>query len=63
MFESDGVVTLVVSVMDGDIRTSITVALSTTNASAIGKVTVPMVFRMQDWIRLTLSRIKYNYLC
>ena len=37
VFESDGVVTLVVSVMEGDIRTSITVALSTMNGSALGR--------------------------
>jgi len=37
VFESDGVVTLVVSVMEGNIRTSITVSLSTINGSALGE--------------------------
>ena len=37
VFESDGVVTLVVSVMEGHIRTSITVSLSTINGSALGE--------------------------
>ena len=40
VFESDGVVTLVVSVMEGNIRTPITVALSTINGSALGRFTV-----------------------
>ena len=40
LFESDGVVALVVSVMEGTIRTPITVVLSTINASALGKFTV-----------------------
>jgi len=38
-FESGGVVTLVVSVMEGNIRTSITVSLSTINGSALGELT------------------------
>ena len=37
VFESDGVVTLVISVMEGTIRTPITIALSTINGSALGK--------------------------
>jgi len=37
VFESDGVVTLVVSVMEGNIRTSITISLSTINGSALGE--------------------------
>ena len=37
VFESDGVVTLVVSVMEGNIRTSISVSLSTINGSALGE--------------------------
>ena len=37
VFESDGVVTLVVSVMEGNIRTSINVSLSTINGSALGE--------------------------
>ena len=41
VFESDGVVTLVISVMEGTIRTPITIALSTINGSALGKFTVP----------------------
>ena len=40
VFESDGVVTLAVSVMEGNIRAPITVALSTINGSALGKITV-----------------------
>ena len=40
VFESDGVVTLVVLVMEGNIMTPITVALSTVNGSALGKFTV-----------------------
>ena len=40
VFESDGVVTLVVSVMEGNIQTPITVALSTVNGSALGKFMV-----------------------
>ena len=37
VFESDGVVTLVISVMEGNIRTSINVSLSTINGSALGE--------------------------
>jgi len=37
VFEPDGVVTLVISVIEGNIRTSITIALSTINGSALGK--------------------------
>ena len=40
VFESGGVVTLVVSVMEGSIRASITIALSTISGSALGKFTV-----------------------
>jgi len=40
VFESDGVVTLTVSVIEGSIRTSITVELSTINGSALGKVMI-----------------------
>ena len=39
VFESGGVVTLVVSVMEGNIRTSIIVSLSTINGSALGEFT------------------------
>jgi len=40
VFESNGVVTLVVSVMEGNIKTPITASLSTINGSALGRFTV-----------------------
>jgi len=40
VFESNGVVTLVVSVMEGNIKTRITASLSTINGSALGRFTV-----------------------
>jgi len=39
VFESDGIVTLVVSVLEGNIRTPITVAMAAVNGSALGKST------------------------
>ena len=46
--ESNGVVTLVVSVMEGNIRTPITVVLSTINGSALGKFTVLFSVQLQN---------------
>ena len=55
VFESDGVVTLAVSVIEGSIRTSITVALSTINGSALGKVMI--LFGVQK------ARLDYDETC
>ena len=56
--ESDGVVTLVVSVMEGNIGTPISVALSTVNGSALGRFTV--LFGVQhtrpDMVHLVSSK-------
>ena len=52
VFESDGVVTLVISVMEGTIRTPITIALSTINGSAFGEFTVHIGVKSKTGIQL-----------
>ena len=52
VFESDGVVMLVISVMEGNIRTPITIALSTINGSALGKCPVPIGGKSKTGIQL-----------
>lgn len=56
VFESDQVVTLVVSVLEGSVRAAMTVALSTINGSALSE-SVIIVKVVQKYLLFSLSTL------